>query len=99
MFAISEMRVRAGMTQQNVADALGVTRSRYASWEREDRDINLDDAIRLADLFGCTLSELAGQKPPSVELTSDERHLVDSYRSTDARGKAAIAAIAESQRE
>lgn len=97
MFAFQEMRVRAGLTQQQTADALGVSRSRYASWEREDREINLDDAIRCANLFGCTLSELAGQHHRD-ELAADERHLVDSYRSTDDRGKAAITAIADSQR-
>lgn len=96
MFAIRQMRERAGMTQQDVADVLGVTKSRYGGWEREDREINLSDAMRLADIFGCSLEELAGRRQPTVR--DDEAALIQHYRNTDSRGRAAImrTAIGES---
>lgn len=98
MFAIKEMRQRAGLTQAQVAKVLGMSTKGYYKWEHCERDISMRDAITLAHLFGCTLDELAGRTPPSaVSLAADERHLVDSYRSTDDRGKAAITAIADSQ--
>ena len=98
MFRIGEMRLRAGLTQQQAADALGVKKGRYGSWEREDRDINLVDAVRLADLFRCTLDELAGYEPPSSALSASELQLISDYRSTDDRGRRNIAAIAAAQR-
>ena len=96
MFAIRQMRERAGMTQQDVAATLGVTTSRYGSWEREDREINLRDATTLADLFRCSLEELAGRRQSDVG--DDEAELLRLYRSTDSRGRAAImrTAIGES---
>ena len=99
MFAIKKMRERAGLSQQAVADALDITIRRYGNWEREDREINLRDAIRLADLFGCTLDELAGRDWPRVEasLTDEERRLVERYRRTDDRGRAAIMRNAEGE--
>lgn len=96
MFAIKAMRQRKGMTQQEVADYLGIKKPRYGDWERETREINLRDAIRLADLFGCTLDELAGRDWPRVEasLSPDERRLLDAYKSANAQGRAAIDAVA-----
>lgn len=99
MFAIKEMRQRSGLTQAQVADALGMSTKGYYKWEHAERDISLKDAIALADLFACTLDELAGRVPPSASrLDDDERAIVDEWRSTDERGRAAIMAVARSQR-
>lgn len=99
MFAIKRMREVAGLSQQDVADALGIAIRRYGGWEREEREINLRDAILLADLFGCTLDELAGRDWPSASLTSEERGLVAMYRGADARGRDAIMGTAERESE
>ena len=99
MFAIKRMREVAGLSQQDVADALGIAIRRYGGWEREEREINLRDAILLADLFGCTLDELAGRDWPSPTLTSDERALVERFREADDRGRGAIIDTAERESE
>lgn len=86
MFEIKKMRERAGLTQQEVADKLGIRKGRYGDWERETREINLRDASRLADIFGCTLEELAGREsPPEPEsdLTAQESRVLDAYRDAD----------------
>lgn len=99
MFAIREMRQRSGLTQSQVADALGMSAKGYYKWEHEERDISLRDAIALADLFACTLDELAGRVPPSAPaIRADEAEVVEVWRSTDERGRAAIMAVARSQR-
>ena len=103
MFAIKSVRERAGLTQQEVADYLGIKKGRYGDWERETREINLRDAVTLADLFECTLDELAGRdfSPPGLgdaPVSQGEGRVVALYRSTDERGQAAILAVAESQR-
>lgn len=90
VFAIRKMRERAKLSQQEAADSLSITLRRYGNWEREDREINLRDAIRLADLFGCTLDELAGRPWPTEGLSPDERDLVEAYRSADERGQGNI---------
>lgn len=93
MFAIKQMRERAGLSQQDAADALDITKRRYGNWEREDREINLRDAIRLADLFGCTLDELANHHVERAfpSLSPAERELLDAYRASDDRGRGNIA--------
>jgi transcriptional regulator with XRE-family HTH domain len=95
-FRIREMRNRAGMKQSDVATALGVTVSRYGDWERETWDINLKDAIRLADLFGCTLDELANHAVPSQpSISADERKIIDGYRAVDEKAKRDIRRVVE----
>lgn len=92
MFAIKKMRELAGLSQRDVAEDLDISIRRYGNWEREDREINLRDAIRLADLFHCTLDDLAGREWPAGDstITAEERDLVDSYRKSDDRGKGNI---------
>lgn len=92
MFAIKKMRENAGLSQQEAADALNETKRRYGGWEREEREINLRDAIRLADLFDCTLDELANHRVELAfpSLTTEERELVAAYNDTDARGRESI---------
>lgn len=95
MFAIKKMRERTGMTQQQVADYLGIKKPRYGDWERETREINLRDAIRLADLFECSLDELAGREWHGSEaspLSGAEHEIVDAYRMCDQSGQEAIQA-------
>lgn len=87
-FNIALMRELAGYSQQEVADALGIKKARYGDWERETTILNLRDAIRLADLFGCTLDELANHPVPErPTLTSDEREVLDGYRMLDERAR------------
>ena len=87
MFAIRQMRDRAGLRQQEVADALGVRFATYGSWEREERQINLRDAIRLAELFGCTLDELAGRSLRDDPMLDE---VIDAYMEVGVDGKTFI---------
>lgn len=84
-FRIREMREAAGYSQQEVADILGIRKDRYGDWERETNMPNLKDAINMADIFHCSLDELAGRKTPehAPTLTDDEQRLVDAYQASD----------------
>ena len=89
-FKLREMRNRAKLNQQQVADALGIPKGRYGDWERETTTLNLKDAIELADLFGCTLDELAGHEVHDREqqqISPDEQTIVDAYRIADTKQK------------
>jgi len=82
-FKLREMRNRAKLNQQQVADALGIPKGRYGDWERETTTLNLKDAIELADLFNCSLDELAGHEVHGREqqqISAEEMMLVEGYR-------------------
>lgn len=70
---LKNLRKRAGFnTQADLARALGANPRTYASWEREEVRLTLDDARRIADVLGCSLDELAGRSWTSAPF-SDER--------------------------
>lgn len=44
-------RMKLGLTQQNVADSLGITVNAYQKYEQSMRSPSLDTLVKLADLF------------------------------------------------
>ena len=70
---IKQMRKRSGLNQKDVAAAIGVPVRTYGSWERGERNINLEDACLIADVLRCTLDELAGRDVPPPKVFTDKR--------------------------
>ena len=54
-------RKKAGYTQEQVANLLGVDRSTVAKWETGIALPRADTLIKLATLFDCTVDELLKQ--------------------------------------
>ena len=57
---LKKARLQAGMTQEQVAEALGVSRQTISNWENENIQPSIDMLIRLAKLFGVTTDYLLG---------------------------------------
>lgn len=57
-------RQRKGMSQQDVADKVGVAKSTYSMWETGNREPNLMKIIALTKVLGVTGDELLGLTPP-----------------------------------
>lgn len=53
------LRKRSGMSQQEVAVVIGVTRQTVSNWEQGQGAPSLDKAAELARLYGVTLDDLA----------------------------------------
>lgn len=58
MTAIKRFRISAGMTQQDLADALHVTQPAVLHWEKGRAAPSLDNLKAMAKLFGCSVDEL-----------------------------------------
>ena len=93
---MKRIRESRGLSQQEVADLIGVPVRRYGSWERGERNMNLDDAVEIAQVLNCTLDELAGRKCPSPAKYSDPRQqsLNYSYSMLDDKSKDDLTGIA-----
>lgn len=86
---LKKYRKLAGFKKQkDAAQALGIPERRYASWERGEAMLNLEQAYACAVLFGCTLDELAGaptqEKVPAVfgkiaQLPMEDREDVEDF--------------------
>lgn len=65
---IQRLRESRGMTQQQVADNLRVTRSIVCQWEKGGKRPSRDNLVSMSRLFGCSVDALLGL----VALPQDE---------------------------
>lgn len=67
---------KVGVTQQEVADRIGVTKRTYIYWEKNERQIKPEKAQQLADYFGVSVGYLLGFE----EYYNIENEALDSYK-------------------
>lgn len=63
---IASERVRLGMSQQDLADKLCVSRDSVKDWESGETAIRSSMLIKMADLFGCSLDYLMARSDERV---------------------------------
>lgn len=64
---ISRLRKEHGMTQMQLADALGISYQAVSNWERGQSMPDISKLPELAALFGTTIDELLGRRCPVIE--------------------------------
>ncbi len=67
---LKNIRKSRHLSQQDVADAIGIPVRTFCGYEREEREPTLEMLGRLADFFGVTVDELLGRTP---QLFDDAR--------------------------
>lgn len=85
MLRLKQIRESQKISQQEMADRLGVKVRTYGSWEREEAPISFPVVTQCAEILGCTTDDIAGRIEYAVVslddgLSSDEQALVESYR-------------------
>ena len=58
MTAIKRIRILNGITQQEMADALGISPATVSHWETGRRKPDVDDLIAISRYFGCKVDDL-----------------------------------------
>ena len=59
---LKEYRRMNGLTQEDVAEALGIPKRTYQNYEREVREADSDVLCRLADYYQISLDDLVGHR-------------------------------------
>ncbi len=67
---LKELRISHGLTQADVADHLGVDTSQYCRIEKGDRKLTIDEAMKLAKLYHCSMDQVLGEAPWSPATQS-----------------------------
>lgn len=81
MFAdkLKQLRKRDGLTQQSLANMLGVTCGTVGMWETNRRKPTMESVIRMCKIFDTTCDELLGNQLPVPERTI-EKKLVEKVK-------------------
>lgn len=87
---LKHARIDASMTQEQVAEALGVSRQTVSNWENERTYPDIVSVVRLSDLYAISLDRLLkGEEamPPYLNYLSAS---TDTVKSNDRRAKLAL---------
>ena len=89
---IKEIRNRKGLTQAEVAAAIGVSPVVYSRYETGSRQPSVDVLVQMADIFGVTVDYLLGRQDVEsskvdrlfASRNADERARQDALKILDA---------------
>ena len=73
------IREQSGLTQQQMADKLGISRSAVGMYEKGEREPNFETLELIADTFNVDMNYLLGKKP-TTEVIPDNYYLNDDAR-------------------
>lgn len=88
---LKEIRKTAKLTQNDIANVLGITREAYGMYESGKRQISLKVLDDLAQYYNVSIDYLVGR----VDSEKEEMELLEAYRKLDSRGKQAILSLAK----
>lgn len=72
-----KLRKAKGLTQNDVAGHLGISRGAYANYELGTREPDTDTLIKLAELYGVTVDYLLGRSNVPVYTNQDTHMTMD----------------------
>lgn len=99
---LADARALAGLTQQQMADALGITLNGYQNYEYGKRDLKSSTVIAASKALNCTASFILGLDPdpapqapaPHNVAAQAESDLLVAFRDLNEEGqRAALAAV------
>ena len=68
-------RVKAGLTQEEIAEKVGVSRQAVAKWERGDTMPDIESCIALTEIYGTTLDALVRNMHAEAHTVEDGKHV------------------------
>lgn len=87
---IREIRRQRGITQEGLAEAVGVSRSAVAQWETGRAGQVTGNLTRVADVLGVHVAVLLGANPrgaPPSKLSAEEMALLRLFRDAGAKDR------------
>lgn len=80
---IKDLRIKSGLTQNQVAESLGVTPGYISNVENNRTAMSLRILTYYARLVGCSLDSLVGKLEPEYAETALDRKLFDTIAKLD----------------
>lgn len=90
---LAELRKQHGLSQEELADQLGVSRQAVSKWERGEASPDTDNLIELARIYGISLDELLGLSKKEKEDKDDDNinvHISSDEANVHFSGKGSI---------
>lgn len=89
---LMELRMKNGLTQGQVADAVGVSRQSISKWELGEAVPGTEKVKKLGELYGLSVDDLLGDDP-IVPESREDRQAPDPVPAKSRRGVIALLLI------
>jgi transcriptional regulator with XRE-family HTH domain len=73
---LQTLRKKASMSQENLAELMGVSRQAISKWERSEALPDLYNAKKLAEIFNITLDELMDIEIKSIDKAKQKTNKI-----------------------
>lgn len=84
------LRKQAGLTQEQLAEKIGVSRQSIASWEKGDSTPDVTKCIALADLYDVSVDDLVGHSDNSAGIVAPKGKYFFGSLTVGSRGQIVI---------
>ena len=91
-----EAREKQKMTQDEVADKLGVARATYGRYESGQRECSFETLRKLADILCVSTDYLLGRESSGCSLSIPQKMLLNSFDGLNGEGQSTIMVILRS---
>ena len=75
---LAELRKKNGLSQEELADKLGLSRQAVSKWERAESSPDTDNLILLAKIYGVSLDDLLKSDKPVDEIIKDNKEKTET---------------------
>lgn len=94
---LKAIRNKKGITQENLAKKIGLTRRVISAYERKETPVPLDVACAICDTLECTLDELAGREWPRPAFQDERQEMMnESFEALNDESKSEVAGMVAS---
>lgn len=70
---ILQLRKKNNLTQEFLASELGISRPTYVQIEQGERELNISEARKLADIFSLSLDDFLAEKEQKIKVIIEEK--------------------------
>lgn len=93
---LKEARLIQGLTQEQLAEKVGVAKTTYTGYEKGNREPNVHTIAKLMESLNVDANYLWQDEADfSIELFPTEKELIEKYRALDERGKSMVDSVLE----
>lgn len=78
-----QYRKQAGLSQEELAEKIGVSRQAVSKWERSEASPDTDNLVMLAEIYGVSLDEMLGLKPSAEESEEETKTKSEAFPEKD----------------
>lgn len=101
---LKELRLKAGYTQKQVYDMLGIRQSTFSAWETGRAEPSADMLLKLCKLYNvndvfAAFGYDGYNEDGSIRLNMEETDLIEKYRDLDNYGKDLVNTVIEKESE